>query len=125
MWWTIWAFGGIILIVVWMRFYPPYSVWQQGLRGEAELARAEQNRQIEIARAKAKKEAAGPLKDADIIRAQGVAEANKIIGESLKNNPEYIKWLWVDSLSQEGQTAPNVIYVPTEAGLPILEAGKR
>lgn len=90
--------------------------------GQAELKRAEQNRQIAIEEAKAKKESAQALADAEIIRAQGVAKANKIIGDSLKDNEAYLRYLWIDSLNSNNQ---NVIYVPTEAGLPILEAGKR
>lgn len=101
---------------------PKYNVWQQGLQGQAELARAEQNRKIAVQEAEAKKESAKALADAEIIRAQGVAEANKIIGESLRGNEGYLRYLWIQGLNDNQQ---NVIYVPTEAGLPILEAGKR
>ena len=62
------------------------------------------------------------LADAEIARAVGVAKANKIIGDSLKDNEQYLRYLWIDSLQQ---TQNQIIYVPTEAGLPILEAGKR
>ena len=101
---------------------PHYTVWAQGMSGKAELARAEQNRKVAIAEAEAKKESARELAEAEIIRAKGVAEANRIIGESLKNNEGYLRYLWIMGLSDNKQ---NVIYVPTEAGLPILEAGKR
>jgi regulator of protease activity HflC (stomatin/prohibitin superfamily) len=115
------AFALIIMpLVLWG--YPKYEVWREGLRGQAELKRAEQNRQIAVEEAKAKKESAQALADAEIIRAQGVAKANKIIGDSLKGNEAYLRYLWIDSLNNNQQ---NVIYVPTEAGLPILEAGKR
>ncbi|MBU2639113.1 MAG: membrane protease subunit [Nanoarchaeota archaeon] len=98
---------------------PQYRVWQKGLAGKAQLAEAEWNRQIAITEALAKKEAAIALADAEIERARGVAEANKIIGESLKNNDAYLRYLWVQGL-QDGTS--EVIYVPTEANLPILEA---
>ena len=101
---------------------PKYRVYQQGLEGEAELARAQQNRQIAIQEAQAKRDAAEMLADAEIARARGVAEANKIIGDSLRGNEAYLRWLWIEGIRSEGQ---QVIYVPTEAGLPILEAGKR
>lgn len=110
----------IMPLVLWG--YPKYEVWREGLRGQAELKRAEQNRQIAVEEAKAKKESAQALADAEIIRAQGVAQANKIIGDSLRDNEAYLRYLWIDSLNNNQQ---NVIYVPTEAGLPILEAGKR
>lgn len=112
----------IIIIPIGMWGCPKYNVWQSGLEGQAELKRAEQNKQIAIEEAKAKKEAAQSLADAEIIRAEGVAKANKIIGDSLKGNEAYLRYLWIDSLNNNQQ---NVIYVPTEAGLPILEAGKR
>ena len=101
---------------------PRYEVYQQSLKGEAEFKRAEQNRQITIEEAKAKKESAKMLSEAEVERARGVAEANKIIGESLKDNEGYLRYLWIQGL-QEGAT-PQVIYVPTEGGLPIMEAGR-
>lgn len=108
-----------VIILLWMFGYPRYRVWQQGLEGEAELKRAEQNRKIAVQEAEAKKEAAKSLADAEVIRAEGVAKANAIIGNSLKGNEDYLRYLWIDNLEKN----PNaVIYVPTEAGLPILES---
>lgn len=101
---------------------PRYEVYQKELAGQAELARATQNRQIKIQEANAEKEAAKALAEAEIERARGVAEANKIIGDSLKGNEAYLRYLWINGL-QQGAT-PQVVYVPTEAGLPILEAGR-
>lgn len=101
---------------------PQYGVWQQSLSGKAELARANANRQIAVAEAEAKREAAKSLAHAEIERAKGVAEANRIIGESLKGNEDYLRYLWIDGLQNKGN---EVIYIPTEAGIPILEAGKR
>ena len=100
---------------------PQYYVWQQNKAGEAELARAEQNRQIAIQEAKAKEESAKSLANAEVIRAEGVAKANKIIGDSLQNNEAYIHYLWVEAL-KESQN--EVIYIPTEAGIPITESAR-
>jgi regulator of protease activity HflC (stomatin/prohibitin superfamily) len=101
---------------------PQYNVWQKGLEGQAQLAQASANRKIAIQEAEAKKEAAVMLAEAEVARARGVAEANKIIGDSLKNNEQYLRYLWIHNLESGNNS---VIYVPTEAGLPILEAGKR
>lgn len=101
---------------------PRYSVWQKGLAGKAELAQAEYNRKIKIAEAEATKESAQALADAEIIRATGVAKANKIIGDSLKNNEAYLRYLYVNSMAENKNAS--LVYVPTEAGLPILEAGR-
>jgi regulator of protease activity HflC (stomatin/prohibitin superfamily) len=98
-----------------------YSVWAQSKEGQAELARAESNRQIKTLEAKALMESAKHLADAEIIRARGVAEANKIIGDSLNGNESYLRYLWIQGL-QHGQSS--VVYVPTEANLPILEANR-
>lgn len=112
----------ILIVVATIYGYPQYKVWQQRLAGQAELARAEQNRKIAIQEAEAKKESARALAEAEVIRAEGVAKANRIIGESLRGNESYLRYLWIQTLNDNPQ---NVIYIPTEAGLPILEAGKR
>ena len=96
---------------------PLYNVWQKGLSGKAQLKEAEWNRQIAIEEAQAELEASKLKKETDIIRAEGIAEANRIISVSL--TPEYIKWKWVEGL-HDGSS--EVIYIATEAGLPILEA---
>jgi regulator of protease activity HflC (stomatin/prohibitin superfamily) len=101
---------------------PQYQVYQQRLTGEAELARADYNRQVAVREAQAKKDAASLLADAEIARAKGVAQANQIIGDSLRGNEAYLRYLWIDKM--EGAKA-QVIYVPTETGLPILEAGRK
>lgn len=125
----------IILGIIFGFMYgvPKYNVWRRGMTGQAELAQAEQNRKIRIqealagaeaakADAIAKKETAKALAEAEIIRAKGVAEANRIIGDSLRGNESYLRYLWIQGLSENDQ---DVIYVPTEANLPILEAGNR
>lgn len=104
--------------------HPHYNVWQQRLAGEAELARAEQNRQIAVQEAHAKLEAAKLHAQSEVERARGVAEANKIIADGLGGAEGYLRWLWIDALNHPDQ-GQQIIYVPTEAGLPILEAGRR
>lgn len=99
-----------------------YDVWSQKKAGEAELARAESNRKIKTLEAKAAEESAKYLAEAEIIRAHGVAKANQIIGDSLKGNEGYLRYLWITSLESKDK---EIIYIPTEANIPILEAGKR
>jgi len=98
-----------------------YSVWSQGKIGQAELQRADWNRQILVREAKAKEESAVLLAQAEIERAKGVAKANKIIGQSLRNNEAYLRYLFVNNLENSKN---QVIYVPTETNLPILEASR-
>lgn len=110
---------GVILLAT-LGFWgcPQYRVWQQSKEGEAELKRAEQNRQIKIQEAMAAKESASMLAQADTIRAHGIARSNQIIGQSLTE--AYLHWFWIDNIDK----SDNVIYVPTEANLPIMEAGR-
>jgi hypothetical protein len=117
--------GTILLVGVGMAGCPVYNVWERGLAGQAELSQAEANRQIKIREAKSTEEAAKHLAAAEIERAKGVAEANRIIGESLKNNEDYLRYLWIHNLESAEAKGATIIYVPTEANLPILEAQRR
>ena len=102
--------------------YPSYNVYKQRMEGAAMLAHAQSSKEVAVAEAKAKMESATLLAQAEVERAKGVAQANQIIGESLKGNEAYLRYLWIDGLESNN---PTVIYVPTEAGLPILEAGRK
>lgn len=110
-------FGGI---GGYMYVGPKYNVWQQEMSGKAEYAKAEQNRKIKIEEAKANLEAEKLNAQAEIERAKGAAEAIKIENGSI--TPTYIQYLWVRQ--QNANTNNRIIYIPTEAGLPILEAGR-
>lgn len=101
---------------------PKYNVWQQGLAGEAELSKAEFSKQVAVQEANAKKESAKSLAEAEVIRAEGVAKANKIIGDSLQGNDAYLRYLWIQGLNDG---SGEVVYIPTEANLPLLEARPR
>jgi regulator of protease activity HflC (stomatin/prohibitin superfamily) len=73
-------------------------------------------------RAQAKEfELQSAVKDAEIeiARANGTATANEIIGDSISQ--EYIQYKFVEGLN-DGNT--EVIYVPTEGNIPIMEAGR-
>lgn len=100
--------------------WPQYKIYSQRLDGEAILAKAESERRVLVETAKAKKDAAKLEAEAEIERAKGVAEANRIVADGLKGNDNYIRYLWVSKISST--TGPQIIYVPTEAGLPILES---
>mgnify|MGYP001614494541 CR=1 FL=1 len=117
----------IILIVVFIlgltifgwQWFKVFSAEQSG---KAELAQAEFNRQIKVREAQAHLDSAKLLAEAEVERAKGVKQANEIIAGSLKGHEEYLRYLWIQNVSVGEH---QVIYVPTEAGLPILEAGKR
>jgi len=116
----IWVFIMIFMmasIAVLFLIFPIYHVWSSEMSGKAELREAEWNKQIAIEEAKAELESSTLKAEADIIRAEGIAESNRIISETLTS--EYITWKWVEGL-HDGSS--EVIYVPTEANLPLLEA---
>ena len=106
---------GLIAVPMWG--LPKWGVYRADQAGSAQLKQAEQNRQVVIAEARAELESAELKKETDIIRAEGIAEANRIIGESITS--EYIQWRWVEGL-HDGTS--ETIYIPTEGNLPILEA---
>ena len=112
--------GAVVVLASLFFIIPWYNVWQQEMSGKAEFAKAEQNRKIKIEEAKANLEAEKLNAQAEIERAKGAAEAIRIENGSL--TPTYIQYLWVRQ--QNANTNNKIIYIPTEAGLPVLEAGR-
>ena len=96
---------------------PQYGVWTKTLNGKAQLQEAEYTRQVAVLEAQAKKDSAQQLAEAEVIRAEGVAKANQIIGESLKDNPAYLQYLWIT----EGEKDSNrtVYMIPSNGGAPV------
>jgi hypothetical protein len=108
----------ILLIVLLFVGIPMYRVWSQEMAGKAEYAKAEQNRKIKIEEAKANLEAEKLNAQAEVERAKGAAQDIEI--ENGKLTPAYIQYLWV---RQQGtNSAEKIMYISTEASLPILEA---
>ena len=117
--------AGVIFVSALLAGCPLYRVYDREMTGRAELAQAQSNRQIRTLEAQAQLESAKHLAQAEIERAKGVAEANRIIGESLKGNEDYLRYLWIHNLETAQASGSQIIYVPTEANLPILEATRR
>lgn len=74
---------------------------QEALQKEFELQKARKDAEIEVA------------------RAEGVAKSNKIIAGSIDGN--YLRYLWIKGLQTNNM---QVIYVPTEGNIPIMEASR-
>jgi len=66
-------------------------------------------------------EAAVELAKAEVTRAEGAAQANHILQNSLGGPEGYLRYLQIQALQD---TNAQLIYVPTEAGLPMTEAGR-
>jgi hypothetical protein len=116
------SIAGVIVLAGLVFGVPQYFRYQTLQNAKNELAAQQFLKQVAIATAESKSESAKFEADAEIIRAGGVAKANQIIGDSLKNNESYLKYLWINNMKDNQK---EVIYVPTETNLPILEAGKR
>lgn len=103
---------------------PMYHVWEQHMKGEAELARAESNRKVKVAEARAAKESAKLYAEADTIRAWGEARANMVMGPSLagETGERRLRYLWIQHMEQGA--GREVHYIPTEAGMPLIVAPK-
>lgn len=106
-------------IVLTLAGCPRYNVYQQEMSGRAKLAEAQSSRQVAILEARAKKESAISLADAEVLRAAGAAKANHILQNSLGGPEGYLRYLQIQALQD---TNARLIYVPTESGLPITEA---
>jgi len=115
---------GVVILCVGAGLYgcPSYNVYSSKMEGEAELAKAEASKQVAVQTAKAKWESADFEAKAEVRRAEGVRDANKIIGDGLKGNEDYLRYLYINNLATSHD---QIIYVPTEGAMPILEAGHR
>ena len=122
---TVFVIVTILGVILGLMFgIPKYNVWRTKIAiesaqniGKAEMARAEQNRMIQIEEAKANLESQKLNSLAEIERAKGMAKAIEI--ENGKLTTKYIQYLWVRNIDKmDGDK----IYIATEASLPILEA---
>ena len=121
---TISVIGLVFIGIVFFFFgLPIWNVWASEQSGKAELAKAEFAKQVAVQEAKAKLDSSTLLAQAEVERAKGVAQANKIIGESLHENEDYLRYLWIIDVAG-ANVDKTVVYVPTETNLPILEASR-
>ena len=124
---SLWTGGIVIASILFILFlifgYQWFRVFSAEQTGKAELAQAEWNRQIIVRQAQAKKDAAVLEAEAEVLRAGGVAKANEIVAQGLGGPEGYLRYLYIHMLEESSDK--QIIYIPTEAGLPILEAGRR
>ena len=78
---------------------------------EAKLTAEQRVQQKQFELEQAKKDA-----EIEVARARGAAQAQQIIRETLSDR--YLQYLWIQTLNQN----PNVIYVATEANMPIFKS---
>ncbi|MBZ9647387.1 MULTISPECIES: membrane protease subunit [Sphingomonadaceae] len=120
------AIVGIIILIFVTGFgllagCPAYNVYSQEQAGRAALAEAQSSRQIAVLEARARLESAKMLADAEVVRAEGAARANRILQDSLGGPDGYLRYLQIQAIDAKDA---NIIYVPTEGGLPLLESNR-
>ncbi len=115
---------GLILVALLMFALPKYNVWQQEMAGKAEMAKAEQNRQILVEEAKARLEAEKLNAQAEIERAKGMAEAMKVENGTL--NETYNQYLFIRTLEKlaDKGSLPQIIYMPSNGLVPTMDVSK-
>lgn len=122
--WFIWGGGVVVFLFIWFLFVQPIlNIWLARKSGLATLAEAENAEKVAMMKANARLNAAKANKEAEIIEAEAVSLSIEKIGNSLEQNPSYNKWQWIKMMDRDNEKS--VIYVPTEANIPILEAGNR
>lgn len=115
----------IFVVIVWVLFgYQHWKVWSAHQSGLADLTKAKNEQQIQIAKAQSRLDAAQLNKQAAVVEAEAVAAQIQSIGTQLQSHDLYLRWQWI-KMMEDGNHGAKVIYVPTEANLPILEAMRK
>lgn len=122
----LWALALTVFIVLFGGAYYVWKnvqVWAAEQNGRAILAEAEFSRQARVEEARARANAAELEGQAELTRAEFAARANAALAEGLGGPEAYLRYLYIRMLEEQGNSG-QVIYIPTEAGMPILEAGR-
>jgi hypothetical protein len=118
-----WIVAGVLILILIigtsMWALPKYKIYRLNLSGQADLKEAEWTKKIMIEEARAKKDSATLLANAEVERAKGVAQANKIIAGSITE--DYLKYLYIQGLQTNKM---QTIYIPTNGLLPVFDINK-
>ncbi len=102
---------GFVIVDVLLRDVKLPARFKESIEAKLTAEQRVQQKQFELEQA---------VKDAEIevARARGAAEAQKIVRSTLSDS--YLQYLWIKTLNEN----PNVIYVATEANLPLFKQTK-
>ena len=112
-----WLFFALLLLAGAMTLAmwgcPKYNVYAAEMSGKAMYAHAEYARKVQVAQAEGEKEAAS-------LRAEDI----KIVGQAATDFPQYRQQEFIGAFAEalKDGKIQQIIYVPTEANLPITEA---
>jgi len=114
---AVWSIGALTVLITagFMVGCPQYHVYAERKAGEAALAHAHSSKLIMVTQADAEREAAEK-------RAQAIA----IVGKASQQFPQYRQQEFIGAFANalESGKIQQIIYVPTEANIPIIEAGR-
>jgi regulator of protease activity HflC (stomatin/prohibitin superfamily) len=115
----------VIVVAIALIGLPTYNVYSKQMQGKAAYEEAVQNRRIRVLEAQALLDSAQLTAQAEVARARGTNEANRIMAESLGGPDNYLRWSYINMLGETaGKPGREVIYIPTEATMPILESSR-
>ena len=97
-----------------MHYEMQFVELEQEMQGRAALMRAEYEMQIIELEAQSRLRAEILHAEAEIVRAEGIAAAMQIINDDISDL--YLHHFWIRTMAEHG----NVVYVATEANLPII-----
>jgi len=102
---------GILVVDVLLRDVKLPQRFKESIEAKLTAEQRVQQKQFELEQA---------VKDAEIevARARGAAESQEIVRSTLSDS--YLQYLWIKTLNEN----PNVIYVATEANLPLIKSAK-
>ena len=102
---------------------PTYNVYSKQMAGRAAYEQAVQDRRIRVLEAQAALDSARLTAQAEVERARGANEANRIMADALGGPEAYLRWSYINMLQETaGKEGRQTIYIPTEAGMPIPES---
>lgn len=132
--WILLGIAGILVVAlavsvlmgigaVWAK----YRLWKVEYTGKTQEIRQSYNGKAILAEAIHARKARVEQAKAELESAEATAEAIRIVGEAAKQYPEYRQQEFYLSLGEALKSGriQQVLYLPTEAGLPITEAGHR
>jgi len=117
--------AAVVVVAIGLIGLPTYNVYAKQMQGKAAYEQAVQDRRIRVLEAQAALDSAQLTAQAEVARARGTNEANRIMAESLGGPDNYLRWSYIHMLEETaGKPGREVIYIPTEAAMPILEASR-
>ena len=119
--------AAVVAVLFFVAFgWPYYTLWSTEMAGKARTVQAEHEGAARLAQAESEKKIQIEAAKAEVESAKLRAEAINIVGKASKEFPEYRHQEFIGAFAEalkEGNIK-QIIYVPTEANIPIIEASR-